>query len=244
MTPGMVLSALAALDHAEAAKALEGVLTAASPSGGYAEMNRPDDTPSREIWGMHRVRPWEGGINGSAVLRFLTGFEPDAANRRATFTPRLPDGADSMTVRNLRVADANLTLEVELEGGEKTVRITCEEADAPVGVLLVALAIALCSSVLGILIAALARTENQIGGLSSVILWAAGILGGSFVPLFILEQFLGTLPRVVPHYWANRAFENLLIRGLGVGSVVTELGALLGFTVVFFALGIWRFSFD
>lgn len=115
---------------------------------------------------------------------------------------------------------------------------------APGGVLLVALAIALCSSVLGIFIAALARTENQIGGLSSVILWAAGILGGSFVPLFILEQFLGTLPRVVPHYWANRAFENLLIRGLGVESVVTELGALLGFTVVFFAIGVWRFSFD
>jgi len=115
---------------------------------------------------------------------------------------------------------------------------------APGALLLIAATMALCSSALGILIAALARTENQIGGLSSLILWGAGILGGSFVPLFILEQFLGGLPRVVPHYWANRAFENLLIRGLGFASVTAELGALLGFTALFFAIGLWRFSFD
>jgi len=115
---------------------------------------------------------------------------------------------------------------------------------APGAVLLVTVAIALCSSALGITIAALARTESQIGGLSSLILWGAGILGGSFVPLFILEQFLGTLPRIVPHYWANRAFENLLIRGLGLASVTTEIGALLGFTALFFAIGLWRFSFE
>ncbi len=115
---------------------------------------------------------------------------------------------------------------------------------APGAVLLVAVAIALCSSALGITIAALARTESQIGGLGSLILWGAGVLGGSFVPLFILEQFLGTLPRIVPHYWANRAFENLLIRGLGFASVTTEIGALLGFTALFFAIGLWRFSFE
>ncbi len=116
--------------------------------------------------------------------------------------------------------------------------------ESPGGVILVAAATALCSSGLGILIAALARTETQIGGLSSLILWGAGILGGSFVPLFILERFLGSLPRVVPHYWANRAFENLLIRGLGLSSVTAELGALLVFTALFFAVGLWRFSFD
>lgn len=115
---------------------------------------------------------------------------------------------------------------------------------APGAVILVAVAIALCSSGLGILIAALARTENQIGGLSSLVLWGAGILGGSFVPLFILEQFLGPLPRVVPHYWANRAFENLLIRGLGPMSVSAELGVLLGFAALFFAIGVWRFDFE
>jgi hypothetical protein len=95
-------------------------------------MNRPDDTPAREVWGMHRVRPWEGGINGSAVLQYLTGFEPRVQVRQVWFAPRLPDGADSMTVRNLRMADVNLTLEVRSVGEETTATVTCEEADAPV----------------------------------------------------------------------------------------------------------------
>lgn len=133
MTPGMVLSALTAIDHPEAARALDGLLTAAEASGGYAEMNRPDDTPAREVWGMHRVRPWEGGINGSAVLQYLTGFEPDAATREVQFAPRLPKGTDRMIVRNLRIGDANLTLELE-RGAEMMLRITCEEADAPLTV--------------------------------------------------------------------------------------------------------------
>jgi hypothetical protein len=134
MTPGMVLSALTAIGHPEAAKALEGVLVAASPSGGFAEMNRPDDTPAREVWGMHRVRPWEGGINGSAVLEYLTGFEPHAGTRTVSFAPRVPEDAITMTVRNLRVAEANLTLEARSHEGEMSVRITCEEADAPLTV--------------------------------------------------------------------------------------------------------------
>ncbi len=116
--------------------------------------------------------------------------------------------------------------------------------DAPLAVVLVAVLIALCSSAFGILIAAIARTENQIGGLSSVFLWVMGILGGCFIPLFILENFLGPLPKIVPHYWANRAFNDLLVRGLGLADVTTEMAALLAFTALFFVIGLWRFDFN
>ncbi len=116
--------------------------------------------------------------------------------------------------------------------------------NAPLVVALVAVLVALCSSTFGILIAAIARTENQIGGLSSVFLWVMGILGGCFIPLFILENFLGPLPKIVPHYWANRAFNDLLVRGLGLADVTTEMAALLAFTALFFVIGLWRFDFN
>jgi len=116
--------------------------------------------------------------------------------------------------------------------------------DAPLAVVIVAVVVALCSSAFGILIAAIAHTENQIGGLSSVFLWVMGILGGCFVPLFILENFLGPLPKIVPHYWANRAFNDLLVRGLGLADVATEMAALLAFTALFFVIGLWRFDFN
>jgi ABC-2 type transport system permease protein len=114
----------------------------------------------------------------------------------------------------------------------------------PLAVVLVVVLIALCSSALGILIAAIARTENQIGGLSSVLLWVMGLLGGSFVPLFLLERFLGPVPKIVPHYWANHALVNLMVRGLGLADVMLDCAVLLGFTVLFFAIGLWRFDFE
>jgi ABC-2 type transport system permease protein len=114
----------------------------------------------------------------------------------------------------------------------------------PLATVLVVVLLALCSSAFGILIAALARTEGQIGGLSTLLLWGMGLLGGSIIPLFILERMLGPVPMVVPHYWANRALVDLMLRGRGLADVVVEMAALLGFTVLFFAIGLWRFEFD
>lgn len=115
---------------------------------------------------------------------------------------------------------------------------------APLGIILIAVILALCSSAFGIAIAAIARTENQISGLSTLLLWGMGLLGGSFIPLFVLERFLGPIPMIVPHYWANRALDDLLIRGLGMSSVAIDLGVLLGFSLLFFAIGLWRFDFE
>jgi ABC-2 type transport system permease protein len=106
------------------------------------------------------------------------------------------------------------------------------------------LLIALCSSALGVVIASLARTENQIGGLSTLILWGLGTLGGSIIPFFILEAMLGPLPMALPHYWANRALDNIMVRGMMLADVSLELIVLLGFSLVFFLVGLWRFDFD
>lgn len=114
----------------------------------------------------------------------------------------------------------------------------------PLVTVLAIMLIALCSGALGVLIAALARTEGQVGGISTLILWGMAILGGSFIPVFLLERFLGPLPMIIPHYWANRALLDLMVRGLGLADVAVALAALVGFTVVFFVVGLWRFEFN
>ncbi len=141
MTPGMTLAALTAIDHPTALDALSGVLVAAEASGGFAEMNRPDDLPARDVWGLHRVRPWEGGINASAVLRFLTGFEPNAPARKVSFAPHLPAGCANMIVTNLRVAEARFTLTISRVGEAIACAVKCEEADEPIEVTITAAAL-------------------------------------------------------------------------------------------------------
>ncbi|MGD2205148.1 MAG: ABC transporter permease [Anaerolineae bacterium] len=114
----------------------------------------------------------------------------------------------------------------------------------PLGLILIAVLVALCSTSLGILLAALSRTESQVGGISSVVLWVAGMVGGAFIPAFVLGDLLNTIGKVVPHYWALQAFNDLMLRGQGVADILPELGILAGFVVVFFAIGLTRFKFD
>jgi len=119
MIPGYTLYALASIGHPAAEVALQGVLQAAEKSGGFAEMNEADNRPSDEIWGQHRVRPWEGGINAEAILYYLTGMEVDAADGRVFLRPQMPLAWHEMTINNLPVGEARLRLEVV--GDEATV---------------------------------------------------------------------------------------------------------------------------
>jgi ABC-2 type transport system permease protein len=115
---------------------------------------------------------------------------------------------------------------------------------APLGLFVTALATALCATSLGIFIAAIARTENQVGGLSTVLLFLAALLAGSFIPLFLFPEGLTNLVRVIPHYWANQAFIGLVFRNQTLVDVLPSIAALLVFALVFFAIGQWRFKFD
>ncbi|MBN1483091.1 MAG: ABC transporter permease [Chloroflexia bacterium] len=115
--------------------------------------------------------------------------------------------------------------------------------DMPAFVLL-SLLLALCSTGMGLLIAAIARTEAQIGGYSALALWTMGAVGGCLFPPFLLGGVLDIVGRVVPHYWAIQAYQDLIVRGRGLADITTELLVLLGFSLLFFAVGLWQFEFD
>jgi len=116
--------------------------------------------------------------------------------------------------------------------------------NSPLGLALTTILVALCSTSLGILLGALCRTESQVGGISSVFLWVAGMVGGAFIPGFLLGNFLNAVGKVVPHYWAMQAYNDLMIRGTGVADIWPYLGVLTGFVVVFFVVGLLRISFE
>ena len=103
---------------------------------------------------------------------------------------------------------------------------------------------ALCSTSLGILIIGIAKTEGQIGGLSSVLMFVAGILSGSFIPLFLFPEGMVNIVRFLPLYWANQAFYGMAFRGQTLVNLWPNVIAMLVFTVVFFGIGLWRFKFD
>jgi len=116
---------------------------------------------------------------------------------------------------------------------------------SPLLLLAISATVALCSTSLGILIAAIAKTEAQIGGVSALFLWMMGFLGGTMVPLDIMgSQMLNSISKFVPHSYAVGAYKDVLNRGADFITVLPALGVLLGFSLVFFIIGLWRFEFD
>ena len=113
----------------------------------------------------------------------------------------------------------------------------------PLALALICLVVLLCSTSLGILIAAVARTEGQISGISAVVLWAFG-----FAAIWLTQlpagSFFDTFTQLIPHYYANKAFQDLLVRGQSLADITPSVMTLLGFTSVFFAVGLWRFNFS
>jgi ABC-2 type transport system permease protein len=108
----------------------------------------------------------------------------------------------------------------------------------------VSLALAASANGMGLLVAALGRTEAQVNGFSVLLAVALSALGGMMVPSFVMPPGLRLLSRFTPHAWALEGYHDAMIRGLGLRDVLPEAGVLLGFAALFFAFALWRFRFD
>ncbi|WP_448605281.1 ABC transporter permease, partial [Thermoflexus hugenholtzii] len=111
---------------------------------------------------------------------------------------------------------------------------------SPLALVAVSLAAAAAATGLGVLVAALVRTEAQAGGLTVLLLLTMSALGGCFVPRFVMPDWLRTLGLLTPHAWALDAYQDLLVRGYGLREVWPKVGALTAFATAFFSLGVWR----
>jgi ABC-2 type transport system permease protein len=127
--------------------------------------------------------------------------------------------------------------------------------NSPVGLLALTLALALAATGLGLLLGSLARTGKQAGIigmlLGFVLLLASGILG--LAPSFVGGQADLGLPteglqfyisQLTPHIHALDGYVKLMLDGAGVVDLLPNILALLGFGVVFFLIGVWRFKYE
>jgi ABC-2 type transport system permease protein len=109
---------------------------------------------------------------------------------------------------------------------------------------IVSLALAAAANGLGLLVAALGKTEPQVNSLSVLLAITLSALGGMMVPTFIMPDLMKTFSLFTPHAWALAGYHDVIIRGLGVKAVLTEMFVLLGFASFFFVIALWRFRFD
>jgi ABC-2 type transport system permease protein len=110
----------------------------------------------------------------------------------------------------------------------------------PLAMFLVAVCTAASVAGLGIMLAALVKTEGQAGGLTIVIVLVMAVAGGALGP----TASVPVLRNLTPHYWALQGFTDVMARGVGVASVWLPCVVLLGIAALTLAIGVTRFRFE
>jgi ABC-2 type transport system permease protein len=110
----------------------------------------------------------------------------------------------------------------------------------PLGTAAVVLAFCLVSTGVAVLLGCLFRNEQQSRSVAFLLGLGLAALGGSMAPLEVFPSTARTIAHVTPHAWANDAFSKLLRHGGNLGSVLPQVGVLLGFAAVALVIATWR----
>ena len=106
-----------------------------------------------------------------------------------------------------------------------------------------------CTSVaatsLGLLVAAMVRTDSQISAYANIVVISMAGISGCLIPRDLLPYQMQQISLATPHAWAVMAFKEILPDDNAIPNfpaIWQSCGMLLAFGAVFFILGVWRFS--
>jgi len=114
--------------------------------------------------------------------------------------------------------------------------------NSPIGTLLMALTTTFFTASLGLLIGTLAKTPEQTIIFSLIPMFILSGLGGAWMPLEFTSESFQRIAHFTPVAWAMDGFNNIIVRGQGLQSVLLPAVILIGFAVVLFGLSAWRFN--
>ena len=108
----------------------------------------------------------------------------------------------------------------------------------------IALSFAAFTATFGLFIAAIGTTPEATRRLATFATLIMVMLGGAWVPAFIFPQWLQTASLVMPTRWAVDGLDAMTWRGLPLDAAWLPMAVLLGFSLLFGALALWRFARD
>lgn len=114
----------------------------------------------------------------------------------------------------------------------------------PLALFLILFASALAAAAFGTTMGTFIKTEGQASGLSVMFGMVFALMGGCWYPLESFPPAIQNAVKVLPTTWAMQGMLDLVLRGGGLPNVLPEVGVLLGFAVIFFSVGVWRFRYE
>lgn len=103
---------------------------------------------------------------------------------------------------------------------------------------------ALCFVGFGIMISARVSTQEDYMQMVMPFTMPMMFVSGVFYPIETMPWIFQKLAYIVPLTYVNNALRAVMLKGAGIGDIWIEIIVLLGFTALFFALGVTRFNRD
>jgi ABC-2 type transport system permease protein len=103
------------------------------------------------------------------------------------------------------------------------------------------LSTAIACSGFGVFLATMARSRQQLQGMSTLIILTMSVIGGSMVPSFLMPQWMQNLSVISINYWSIQGFYDILWRDLPVGGIFLSKVAVLVSVGVVLTLLAFRF---
>jgi ABC-2 type transport system permease protein len=107
---------------------------------------------------------------------------------------------------------------------------------SPAAILLVMAVLALWVSGLGLLIGSRVRGPEQLSLWALVAMFVFSALGGAWFPLDVTGRTFSKIGHLLPSAWAMDGFQNVIMRGQGLVSVLLPCGVMAGYAALFLGL--------
>ncbi|MFO0848971.1 MAG: ABC transporter permease [Gemmataceae bacterium] len=108
------------------------------------------------------------------------------------------------------------------------------------GFLLLAVGVSGLAAATGLLVAAVGGTEARARSVCILVILAVSLLGGLWLPAFVLPGWARDLALSLPTTWAMRGLDGVTWQGRGLAAAVPSVAAVAGFTAVFLAVAVAR----
>ena len=92
----------------------------------------------------------------------------------------------------------------------------------------------------GVLLGSAFTNDEQAVGIGIMLSIGLAALGGAMFPLELFGDTMQRVAHLTPHAWAIDAFSELIRHDGATGDILTELGVLVAYSAVLFALASWR----
>jgi len=114
----------------------------------------------------------------------------------------------------------------------------------PLALFVILLTSALAAAAFGTTMGTFIKSEGQANGLSIMFGMVFALMGGCWYPMELFPHTVQNIVKILPTTWAMHGMLDLVLRGGGLRDILPEAGALLGFAVIFFSVGVMRFRYE